>query len=57
MDSIDSREQSEITQVLGLVWIATLQGWINGRMQISQVYSNLEMAAHLLLDRRGVRGE
>lgn len=52
LDSIDPLEQSQITQILGLVWIATLQGWINGRIPISQVYSNLEMAAHLILDPR-----
>ncbi|HUF96730.1 MAG TPA: TetR family transcriptional regulator [Ilumatobacter sp.] len=50
LDDLDAEIREDIITVIGHVWLSTLIGWLNGRIQFSQVAQQLGMAAHLLLD-------
>jgi AcrR family transcriptional regulator len=52
LDGLPPVEQQGIREVLGHVWYSVLLAWVNGRIAIDEVYADLEMASHLLIDPR-----
>ena len=52
LDGLPSDEQQGIREVLGHVWYSCLLAWVNDRIRIDEVYADLDMACHLLLDLR-----
>jgi len=52
LEGLPADEQQGIREVLGHVWYSVLLAWVNGRFRIDEVYTDLEMACHLLLDPR-----
>ena len=52
VEGLPAEEQQGIREVLGHVWYSVLLAWVNGRFRIDEVYIDLEMACHLLLDPR-----
>ncbi len=47
---LDPEIREDVVIVLGHVWLSTLIGWSNGRIQFSQVAQQLGMAVQLLID-------
>jgi AcrR family transcriptional regulator len=45
--------QARVIRTLGLVWFASLLGWVNGWSGISEAGEELASASHLLLDQYG----
>jgi AcrR family transcriptional regulator len=52
LDGLPASEQQGIREVLGHVWYSCLLAWVNDRIRIDEVYADLDMACHLLLDLR-----
>jgi AcrR family transcriptional regulator len=52
LEGLPPTEQQGIREVLGHVWYSVLLAWVNGRVTIGDVYADLEMACHLLIDPR-----
>lgn len=50
LDHLDPDTREDVITVINHVWLSTLIGWSNGRIQFSQVALQLGMASHLLLD-------
>jgi TetR/AcrR family transcriptional regulator, cholesterol catabolism regulator len=53
---LDPETREEVIVVINHVWLSTLIGWSNGRIQLSQVPQHLAMAARLLLPPDGSVG-
>lgn len=47
---LDDQLRADILAALGHVWYSTLVTWANGRLEFSSVISELERAAHVLID-------
>ena len=52
LEGLPPYEQQGIREVLGHVWYSVLLSWVNGRVAIGDVYGDLDMACHLLIDPR-----
>jgi AcrR family transcriptional regulator len=52
LDGLPADEQQGIREVLGHVWYSVLLAWVNNRIRIEEVYADLDMACHLILDLR-----
>ena len=52
LDGLQPDVQQGIREVLGHVWYSLLLAWVNGRIAIADVYADLEMATHLVIDPR-----
>ena len=50
LDDLDPETREDVIVIINHVWLSTLIGWSNGRIQFSQVAQQLAMAARLLLD-------
>ncbi|CAN5636975.1 cholesterol catabolism transcriptional regulator KstR [soil metagenome] len=53
-EDLPPEELAQVTKVLGHVWFSALIGWINHWQGIGQVGDEVEVAAHLILDGRGL---
>lgn len=52
MDGLPTATAEGIRDVLNHVWYSVLLRWVSGRSSLTEVYSSLEQACHLLLDQR-----
>jgi len=50
-EEVEPAARAQITRTLGHVWFSSLIGWVNGWSGIGQVGDEVEIAAHLVLDR------
>ena len=49
-EDFDPELERRITRALGHVWFASLLGWVNGWKGMAETGTELDSAAHLLLD-------
>lgn len=50
MGDVDPDARQQITRTLGYVWMSALIGWVNGWSGMERVATEVEIAAHLILD-------
>jgi len=50
-DDFDPAFRTQVTRTLGHVWFAALIGWVNGWSGMDKVADEVDLAAHLILDR------
>jgi AcrR family transcriptional regulator len=55
MESLDPETRAAVRVTLDHVWNSSLQHWASGRYTMKDVYRDLEVACHLLLDPREPR--
>ena len=53
MGDVDPDVRRQITRTLGYVWMSALIGWVNGWSGMERVATEVEIAAHLILDPYG----
>lgn len=50
MGDVDPDVRHQVTRTLGYVWMSALIGWVNGWSGMERVATEVEIAAHLILD-------